>query len=104
MGALDFVLGGFGENLGTLLRGFGKGFAAALEDFGRILVFSVGTPALPRSALVRRSVDDDGQLGVEKTGVRDFWSYRLRISLSGTKCDAEVDFDVRSAITSPKPY
>ena len=39
MGALDLILGGFGEGLGRILRGFGEGFAKVLEAFGRILIF-----------------------------------------------------------------
>ena len=51
MGASDLILGGFGESLRRVLRGSRQGFAKALEDFGRSLVFQVGIPALPRSAL-----------------------------------------------------
>ena len=29
-------MGGFGEDLGWILRGFGEGFATVLEDFGKI--------------------------------------------------------------------
>ena len=36
MGASDLILGGFGEDLGGILRRFGEGFATVLEDFGKI--------------------------------------------------------------------
>ena len=50
MGASDLILGGFGEGLGGVLRGSGEGFVGVLVDLGRIWIFSIGTPALPRSA------------------------------------------------------
>ena len=55
-------------------------------------------------SLLVRCPDDDGPFGIEKKFFVIFGCTDLRISLSGTKCDAEADFDVRLGVAPPKPH